>query len=314
MNLIKPPPLRPGDTIGVVAPAGTVCRDRLARGVRALETRGFRVELAEGIFARKGYLAGSERQRARTLERFFARDDISAVFCARGGFGSIQLLPGLDPRLIRAHPKIFVGFSDVTALLNWMVQSCGVVAFHGPMVAVEFAGESGVGDGFWDALTGKRRSWRIKGAAVLRHGEAPARGRLAGGCLSVLVTTLGTPYEIETAGRIVFLEDVAEWPYRLERMLTHLRMAGKLEGVAGVVTGAFHGCSTGGRGGGERRTDRDVEDVLAETFRHAPYPVVTDLPCGHATANTLLPIGLEAELDGASGVLRFTEPLARPAD
>ena len=302
MNLLKPPPLRPGDTIGVVAPAGAVYQDRLAKGVRALEARGFRVELAEGILARKGYLAGSEQQRARTLERFFVRDDISAVFCARGGFGSIQLLPGLDPELIRAHPKIFVGFSDVTALLNWMSQSCGVVAFHGPMVAVEFAGElgGGVSSSFWDALTGKRRLWQIKGTGVLRTGDAPARGPLAGGCLSVLVTTLGTPYEIDTTGKIVFLEDVAELPYRLERMLTHLRMAGKLDDVAGVVTGAFNGCETG--------AERDVEDVLAEVFRNVPYPVVTGLPCGHATANTLLPIGIEAELDGGNGVLRLTEP------
>ena len=307
-NLLKPPPLRPGDTIGVVAPAGAVYRDRLSKGVRALEARGFRVELAEGILARKGYLAGSEQQRARTLEHFFERDDIAAVFCARGGFGSIQLLPGLDPGLIRAHPKIFVGFSDVTALLNWMSQSCGVVAFHGPMVAVEFAGElgGGVSGGFWDALTGKRRLWRIKGTGALYSGNAPARGLLAGGCLSVLVTTLGTPYEIDTAGKIVFLEDVAERPYRLERMLTHLSMAGKLDGVAGVATGAFNECETG--------AERDVEEVLADVFRNAPYPVVTGLPCGHATANTLLPIGVEAELDGRNGVLQLMEPATRPAD
>lgn len=307
MNLLKPPPLRPGDTIGVIAPAGAVYGDLLAKGVRALEARGFRVLLAEGILARKGYLAGSERQRAETLERFFLRDDIAAIFCARGGFGSIQLLPALDAELIRTHPKIFVGFSDVTALLNWMSQSCGIVAFHGPMVAVEFAGEleGGVTSGFWDALTGKRRLWQVKGTGVLRGGNGPARGPLAGGCLSVLVTTLGTPYEIDTAGKIVFLEDVGERPYRIERMLTHLRMAGKLDGVAGVVTGAFNDCETG--------ADRDVTEVLTEVFAGAPYPVVTGLPCGHATPNTLLPIGLDAELDGRNGVLMLVEPATQAA-
>ncbi len=306
MNLLKPPPLRPGDTIGVIAPAGAVYEDLLARGVRALEASGFRVVLAEGILARKGYLAGSEQQRAETLERFFLRDDIAAIFCARGGFGSIQLLPALDPDLIRAHPKIFVGFSDVTALLNWMSQRCGVVAFHGPMVAVEFAGEleGGVSSGFWDALTGKRRLWQIKGSSVLRGG-APVRGALAGGCLSVLVTTLGTPYEIDTARKIVFLEDVGERPYRIERMLTHLRMAGKLDDVAGVVTGAFNDCESG--------AERDVTEVLADVFADAPYPVVTGLPCGHATPNTLLPIGLNAELDGRNGVLMLVEPATRAA-
>ena len=307
MNLLKPPPLRPGDTIGVIAPAGAVYEDLLARGVRALETSGFRVVLAEGILARKGYLAGSEQQRAETLERFFLRDDIAAIFCARGGFGSIQLLPALDPDLIRAHPKIFVGFSDVTALLNWMSQCCGVVVFHGPMVAVEFAGEleGGVSSGFWDALTGKRRLWQIKGSGVLRSGGAPVRGALAGGCLSVLVTTLGTPYEIDTEGKIVFLEDVGERPYRIERMLTHLRMAGKLDHVAGIVTGAFNDCESG--------AERDVTEVLADVFADAPYPVVTGLPCGHATPNTLLPIGLTAELDGRNGVLMLVEPATRAA-
>ena len=302
MHVLAPPPLRPGDTIGVVAPGGSVYEDRLQRGVRALEARGFGVELAEGILDRKGYLAGAEQQRARTLERFFVRDDIRAVFCARGGFGSIQLLPGLDPERIRAHPKIFVGFSDVTALLNWMAQSCGVAAFHGPMVAVEFAGElgGGVGGGFWDALTGRRRRWRIQGSGVLRAGDGPARGPVAGGCLSVLVTTLGTPYEVETEGRIVFLEDVGEPPYRIERMLTHLRMAGKLDRVAGVVTGAFNRCESG--------AERDVQHVLADAFRDAPYPVVTGLPCGHGTANTLLPIGLNAELDGRNAVLQLVDP------
>ncbi len=307
MNLLKPPPLRPGDTIGVIAPAGAVYEDLLARGVRALEASGFRVVLAEGILARKGYLAGSEQQRAETLERFFLRDDIAAIFCARGGFGSIQLLPALDPDLIRAHPKIFVGFSDVTALLNWMSQCCGVVVFHGPMVAVEFAGEleGGVSSGFWDALTGKRRLWQIRGSGVLRSGGAPVRGALAGGCLSVLVTTLGTPYEIDTAGKIVFLEDVGERPYRIERMLTHLRMAGKLDHVAGIVTGAFNDCESG--------AERDVTEVLADVFADAPYPVVTGLPCGHATPNTLLPIGLNAELDGRNGVLMLVEPATRAA-
>ena len=307
MDLLKPPPLRPGDTIGVIAPAGAVYGDLLARGVRALEASGFRVVLAEGILARKGYLAGSEQQRAETLERFFLRDDIAAIFCARGGFGSIQLLPALDPDLIRAHPKIFVGFSDVTALLNWMSQCCGVVVFHGPMVAVEFAGEleGGVSSGFWDALTGKRRLWQIKGSGVLRSGSAPVRGTLAGGCLSVLVTTLGTPYEIDTAGKIVFLEDVGERPYRIERMLTHLRMAGKLDRVAGIVTGAFNDCESG--------AERDVTEVLADVFAGAPYPVVTGLPCGHATPNTLLPIGLNAELDGRNGVLMLVEPATRAA-
>ncbi len=305
MELLKPPALTPGDTIGVVAPAGVVCRSRLRMGVKALEAYGFKVELATEILERKGYLAGGEESRAATLNEFARRDDIDAIFCARGGFGSIQLLPYLDSASFRLHPKVFVGFSDVTVLLNWFVERCGVVAFHGPMVAVEFAQglEKAAGELFWRALTGGQIDWQIPGSMVVGIGKERACAPLMGGCLSVLVTTLGTPYEIGTAGSILFLEDVGEKPYRIERMLTQLKMAGKFDDLAGVVTGAFSDCGTG-----EGKT---VDDILCETFGNADYPVVTGLPCGHSTANWLLPFGVPAELDGRAGTLTLAEPVTR---
>jgi muramoyltetrapeptide carboxypeptidase len=305
MELLKPPALIPGDTIGVVAPAGVVCQSRLRKGVRTLEAHGFRVELAGDILERKGYLAGGEENRAATLSAFIRRDDIGAIFCARGGFGSIQLLPYLDAAKFRSHPKIFVGFSDVTVLLNWFVERCGVVAFHGPMVAVEFTQglEKAAGDVFWRVLTGGQTDWGIQGSAVVCTGNGLVRAPLLGGCLSVIVTTLGTPYEIGTAGRILFLEDIGERPYRIERMLTQLKMAGKLDDLAGVVTGSFSDCGTGG--------GKTVDDILWETFRQARYPVVTGLPCGHSTANWLLPFGVPVELDGRAGTLRLPEPVTR---
>lgn len=305
MDLLKPPSLTPGDTIGVVAPAGVVCSRRLRKGVRTLEACGFKVELAADILERKGYLAGGEESRAATLSAFAQRDDIQAIFCARGGFGSIQLLPYLDPACFRLHPKIFVGFSDVTVLLNWLVECCGVVAFHGPMVAVEFTQglEKAAGELFWRALAGGQVDWRIQGSMVICPGAGSVRAPLLGGCLSVIVTTLGTPYEIDTAGSILFLEDVGEKPYRIERMLTQLKMAGKLDDLAGVVTGAFSGCDTG-----EGKT---VDDILYETFRNTGYPVVTGLPCGHSTANWLLPFGVPADLHARAGTLEFVEPVTR---
>lgn len=305
MELIKPPALVPGGTIGVVAPAGVVCPSRLNKGVGALEACGFKVELAAEILERKGYLAGGEERRAASLSAFVLRDDIHAIFCARGGFGSIQLLPYLDPGIFRSHPKIFVGFSDVTVLLNWFVARCGVVAFHGPMVAVEFTQglEKAAGELFWRALTGAEIDWQIQCSMVIRDGKGKVRAPLMGGCLSVVVTTLGTPYEIDTAGSILFLEDIGEKPYRIERMLTQLKMAGKLDDVAGVVTGAFSDCGTG--------DGKTVDDILGEIFSNAGYPVVAGLPCGHATANWLLPFGVPAELDGQTGTLTLAEPVTR---
>lgn len=307
MQLIQPPALTEGDTIGVVAPAGVVCSDRLREGVERIEARGFRVELAGDILERRGYLAGGARERAAALAAFMRRDDIRAVFCARGGFGSIQLLPYLDPVDLGQHPKILLGFSDVTVLLNWFVARCRLVTFHGPMVAVEFPQglDQAAGDLFWRALSGAAIDWRLTGRDVIGSGKGAVEAPLIGGCLSVIVTTLGTPYEIDTSGSILFLEDVGEKPYRIERMLTQLKMAGKLDGLAGVATGSFDGC--------EANEGTTVAQILTETFGDCGYPVVTGLPCGHCTANWLLPLGMPAGLDAATATLTLTGPVVRSA-
>ena len=232
MAVYKPVPLRRGGRIGVVAPAGCVDDELLSAGVQALQQDGFQVELAPGVHDRKGYLAGDDEKRARDLEGFFCRPDLDAIFCARGGFGSIQLLPHLTERIYRSHSKIFAGYSDVTILLNWLLQKCGMVTFHAPMVAMDFARgltQRSI-DHLWGTLTGEKWMWKIEVGEVIRSGKVQAE--MLGGCLSVVVTTLGTPYEIDTTGKMLFLEDIGEKPYRVERMLTHLKMAGKLERLA----------------------------------------------------------------------------------
>lgn len=299
MELLKPLPLKKGEKIGVIAPAGSVSDERLQAGVEALRRAGFGVELAQGILDRKGYLAGEPENRAKALRDFFARDDIAAVFCARGGFGSIQLLSFLEVDKIRRHPKIFVGYSDVTILLNWLVERCALVAFHGPMVAMEIA--QGLGprseEFFWETLLGKKRSWQLRVGEMVRPGYAEAA--MVGGCLSIVVTTLGTPYEIETAGKILFLEDIGERPYRLERMLTHLKLARKFEGLAGLVFGSFTDC--------EGEGDRDLQKIVQELFHDASYPVIAGLEAGHGNENLLLPFGVKMALDGKTGSLSLVE-------
>ena len=299
METIKPIALKKGDTIGVVAPAGSVQDDQLQAGVDALLRVGFRVELSDGIRERKGYLAGEKEKRAKGLEEFFVREDIRAIFCARGGFGSIQLLPILNPDVIRLHPKPFVGYSDVTALLNWLLQRCGLVTFHGPMVSMEIARglEGRTADFFWHTLMGEKSPWQIPACRTVRSGLVEAV--MVGGCLSTLVTTLGTPYEIETGGKILFLEDIGEKPYRIERMLTHLQMAGKLQGIAGLVLGNFTDCEGDG--------ERGLSEIIQDLFHRVPYPVVSGLPSGHGEENLLLPFGVRMALDGKSGVLSLLE-------
>ena len=299
IKLLKPPPLRRGQKIGVVAPAGSVTEQQLRLGVDALVQAGFKVELSEAIRERKGYLAGDKEKRARALGDFFRRDDIAAILCARGGFGSIQLLPLLDPEAIRLRPKIFVGYSDVSVLINWLRQKCGLVAFHGPMVATDMSRglEGRSKDFFWGTLLGEKRQWQLPLGETIRPGRVEAE--MTGGCLSAIVTTLGTPFEIETSGKILFLEDIGERPYRIERMLTHLQMAGKLDRIAGLALGRFSDCEGDG--------ERGVGELIREFFGDAPYPVVTGLAAGHRGENLLLPFGVRMALDGDAKILSLLD-------
>jgi muramoyltetrapeptide carboxypeptidase len=294
----KPARLRSGDRIGVVAPAGCVAAEELAAGLLAIREQGFEVELAPGIHERKGYLAGSVDSRARDLADFFLRDDIAAIICARGGFGCAQILPLLDPE-IRRHPKIFCGYSDVTILLNWLLQKWGFVTFHAPMVAMDLA--RGLSDRtkehFWGTLTGNKPKWSVAVGEGLRPGNCEAP--MMGGCLSLLTTTLGTPYEIDTRKKILFLEDVGEKPYRVERMLVHLKLAGKFDGLAGVVFGDFAQC--------EGEGPRDVKSIIGEMFHDAPYPVAMGMPAGHGEENFALPFGVRMRLDSNEGRLSLIE-------
>jgi len=294
----KPARLQPGARIGIVAPAGCVDEQALQAGVEALRAEGFEIELGANVCARDGYLAGGAAQRAADVLQFFHRGDIAAIFCARGGFGSIQLLSYLSSEL-KNYPKIFVGYSDITILLNWLCQSCGLVTFHAPMVAEDIArGLSEDGRAYlWPVLSGRRRDWTVSLEETIRPGQA--EGEMIGGCLSLLVTTLGTPYEIDTRGKLFFIEDVGEPPYRIERMLTHLKMAGKLDQLAGLVFGDFANCAGNG--------PRGIKEIIAELFYHAAYPVVTGMRAGHGSENLALPFGVKMRLDGAGPSLALLE-------
>lgn len=294
----KPSPLFPGARIGVLAPAGCVDRALLMAGVEAIEAQGYAVELAQGVFQTKGYLAGEPASRAADLTSFFRRADIAAIFCARGGFGSIQMLEFLTEE-IKKHPKIFVGYSDITVLLNWLRARCDMVTFHGPMVAMDLAQSISdrSAEHFWNMLSGRKRVWKLPLGEVIRSGRVEAE--MTGGCLSMLVTTLGTVYEIDPRDRILFIEDVGERPYRIERMLTHLKLSGKLDHLAGVVFGDFTYCAGDG--------PRDVRAVIGDLFAQAPYPVAMGLPAGHGEENFALPFGVKMRLDGDAATLEMLE-------
>jgi muramoyltetrapeptide carboxypeptidase len=300
----KPSRLRPGDPVGVVAPSGAVDGDRLAAGIQTLQGLGWQVVVGAAALSRRAYLAGSDDERRADLQRMIDDPSIRAIFCARGGYGSQRVVPHLDLAPLVRDPKPIVGFSDATALLNAVV-TARVVSFHGPMVAVDLArGLAGPSrEHLSRILADPEYLWEAAVPVPIRPGRAT--GRLVGGNLSVLVTTLGTPWAFDTGGAILFLEDVHEWPYRLDRLLTQLRQAGRLDGVAGVVFGTMATCR-GHAGVG-------ALEVVRDFFADAPYPVGFGLASGHDDApsdieNLALPLGATVSLDVKGGRLAALEP------
>ncbi len=291
---IKPPALRPGDTVGIVAPASNIKGMELEAGCEGLRRAGYQAFYFDSILDQDLYFAGSVQRRARELEEMFAREDVRAIVCARGGYGSNYLLEVLDWGNIKAHPKIFVGYSDLTALLTYLYDTIGLVTFHGPMVAKDWAREGGVDLPSWQAALVGASAWEPDldaGSGVTGLVEGSGEGILYGGCLSILVASLGTPYEIHTEGTILFLEDVAAKPYQIDRMLMQLKLAGKLNGVRGIVFGEMRDCiQTANQG-------YTLEEIVMRVVGELGVPVAFGVRSGHVTAeNITLPIGVRAKL------------------
>ena len=310
---IKPPALQPGDTIGIIAPASNIKRELLDAGCKALAKLGYKPIYLDSITEKNLYFAGSADRRARELEEMFTRDDVRAIVCARGGYGANYLLQTLNLDNIKAHPKIFVGYSDVTSLLTYISDSTGLVTFHGPMVTKDFAHSDGVDLPTWEAaLTGaserKTDFGPESGAKPLVAGSA--EGILYGGCLSMLAASLGTPYEIHTEGTILFIEDVAAKPYQIDRMLMQLKLAGKLADVHGIVFGEMLECVQ------NKDQDYTLEEVVSRLVGDLGVPVAYGLRSGHVSRrNITLPIGVRAALDVGKkeGSLRILESATTPA-
>jgi muramoyltetrapeptide carboxypeptidase len=303
---VKPSALRPGDTVGIVAPASHFSRGDLLAGCEALRRAGYQPFYFESILERDLYFAGSVQRRVRELEEMFTRDEVRAIICARGGYGANYLLEALDLEKIKAHPKIFVGYSDLTCLLTYFSDALGLVTFHGPMVAKDWAQEGGVDLASWQAALAGKADWEPKldaASGVTGLVEGVAEGILYGGCLSILVASLGTPYEIRTEGTILFLEDLAEKPYRIDRMLMQLKLAGKLDEVRGIVFGEMRDCVQTAKRENQGYT---LEEVVLRIVGDLGVPVAYGVRSGHVTAGNLtLPIGVRAGLTVRGGQVRL---------
>jgi muramoyltetrapeptide carboxypeptidase len=310
----KPPALRAGDTVGIVAPASNLNRQMLEAGREALRALGYKPFYFDSILERDLYFAGSLDRRLHELEEMFVREDIRAIVCARGGYGSNYLLEKLDLEKFVAHPKIFVGYSDLTTLSTWLTDSANFVTFHGPMVIRDFAQKDGVDLASWKSALGGSSEWALS-AEVLSAAkplvEGSAEGVFYGGCLSMLAASLGTRYEIRTEGTILFIEDVATKPYQIDRMLMQLKLAGKLDKVRGMVFGEMLFCLQ------SKDQDYTLEEVIQRVVGDLGVPVTYGLRSGHVSRqNVTLPIGVRASLrvDSTSVDLRFLEAATAATD
>ena len=296
-QLVKPPALHPGDTVGIVAPASNIKRASLEAGCEALRRAGYCPFYFDSILDQDLYFAGSAQRRTRELEEMFIRDEVRAIICARGGYGANYLLAALDLERIKAHPKIFAGYSDITTLLTYFLDAAGFVTFHGPMVAKDWSHDNGVDLASWLMAVSASAAWE----APLNHEvnalvEGEAEGTLYGGCLSILVASLGTPYEIKTTGTILFLEDLAAKPYQIDRMLMQLKLAGHFKGLRGIVFGEMLDCvQTANQG-------YTLQEVNTRIVGDLGVPVAFGVRSGHVTSgNITLPFGVRAKLSVRGG-------------
>jgi muramoyltetrapeptide carboxypeptidase len=290
-----PPALRPGDRIAVVAPASPFDRDAFDRGLAEIAALGFEPVYDDRVFARTRYVAGPARDRAAALHRAWSDPAIAGIIAVRGGYGCAHLLPLLDPALAAAHPKVLLGYSDLTTLQVWLTSRAGVVAFQGPMIEGRLArGAEGYDrDALLRVVATPAPAGPLPapGLEVFREGEAS--GPIHGGTLTQLAASLGTPWAFQPpAGHILFLEDVSERPYKLDRLITQLRQAGVLQRAAGVVLGTFPRCDEPGG-------TPTAREVLADLLADVEGPVVYGLPVGHVDGPALtLPLGVRARVIG----------------
>jgi muramoyltetrapeptide carboxypeptidase len=292
--MLKPPRLRPGDRIAVVAPASAFQREEFDKGIQEIERLGFEPVFDESVFARHGgYLSGTGSIRARAFLDAWRDPSVKALIAVRGGYGSVHLLPFLEKEDLRQTPKAFVGYSDLTTVLTYLTTQCGIVSFHGPMLDRRLGrGSEGYDrDSFVRALTQPEPLGELGASTLETFCKGDAAGPLVGGTLAQLVSSLGTPYAFcPPKGYVLFLEDAGERPYRLDRMLTQLRLAGALDTAVAVVLGEFTQCD-------EPRGEPSAREVLAELLKDFNGPVVYGFPSGHTTAAFVtLPFGVRARV------------------
>lgn len=304
--MIRPKALKEGSTIGLVAPSSPV---RIERGVEkavfALEKQGFKVVKGESCDRKNGFLSGTDEVRARDINNMFKDSSIEGVFCIRGGYGTPRILDKLEYDAVKSNPKIFIGYSDITAIHIALNQKCDLVTFHGPMAASDMIDsfDEFSEDSYMKSVTSTEALGILRnpdGTDIKTLIPGKASGRIVGGNLSLIAATMGTPYEIDTKGKLLLIEDIGEYTYCVDRMLTQLRLSGKFEDCEGIILGDFKGCLPQYEG-----SDQTLMEVFNDIILETKKPTIYNFMTGHCTPKITIPLGVEAVLDADNATLEM---------
>jgi muramoyltetrapeptide carboxypeptidase len=309
---LKPAKLKAGDLIGIISPASRIMDPaRIDKGIAYLERLGYRTAPGEHILKTYGYLAGTDEERVADLHRMFAHPEVKAIMCVRGGYGTPRLLSLVDYRLIARNPKIFVGYSDITSLQLALWKKCGLVTFQGPMVGVDLPEQMDryTEELFWRLLTSPKKAGSVVPADItpltIRKGKGS--GRLLGGNLAHLTAIMGTIFQPSFKDALLFMEDIGEEPYRIDRMMTQLRDARVFEQVKGILAGQFTDCEIKD----PAKPTLTVDEVFRENGAASTAPFLAHLPFGHEARKMTVPLGIRARLDAGAGTVEFLEGAVR---
>jgi len=309
MRIIKPLRLLKGDTIGIISPASSPDEQSvIEKGVKYFEKLGYYVEVGKNVGKYHGYLAGSDEERLNDLHYMFSKKAIKAIVCIRGGYGACRLLDKINYKLIKSNPKIFVGYSEITALQSALLEKTGMITFAGPMIYPDLSDDVNpfAEEYFWRLITSNKKIGKLK---LPENGKLPAitkgqaAGRIVGGNLSVLHSLIGTPYFPNLKSKILLLEDIKELPYRIDRMLNHLRLTNSFKNISGIILGRFVDCFEHD----PMKKTLTLGEVIEDYFMNMKVPIIYAFPHGHITDKITVPIGLNVKMNATKGFVEFTE-------
>ncbi len=313
MKIIKPKKLSKGDLIGIISPASTPDDiSKIDSGVKYLEKLGYRVEVGKNVGKVHGYLAGTNEERLEDLHYMFKKKEVKAIMCVRGGYGSPRLLDKIDYKLIGNNPKIFVGYSDITALQMAFLEKTGLITFAGPMLAVDFSGEVSpyTEEIFWALVTSNKKLGKVdlpEDEKIFSLVKGTAKGRIVGGNLALISSLVGTEYLPSMKDKILFIEDIGELPYRIDRMLNQLRLAKMFKHLNGIILGAFIDCNEIDPA---KRT-LTLGEVVSDYFGSLDVPVVYNFKHGHIKDNITIPFGTEFKINASRNYVEIAEGAVR---